>query len=325
MTVTVASMGAQSRLAISVKETTYGTPIVPTTQLVFVSEGIGKHGNIVERDGLRGTRSHVSTDTRTGPYPVGGTLVLEPTYVDLVALLPFIMGADASGTSFALAETIPSFHMMVDRVLSTSAGASGSGVFSYPGCKVDRATFSGAPGGLMRLSLDIVAQDEGAVTSGGSFVDFTAGTSGTGFPTLTASVVTPFIFSDVVATFVGAARDIKSFELVIDNGLIKDRFMNRTTIANAPESDRIVTLTTVHPFATGNLDLYAQVLTGTTGTLKLDQVSPAVSILFTFGILQVPSNAPAVQGRGEIDMTLQMVARKTGSTPELATTLDSTP
>ena len=48
-----------------------------------------------------------------------------------------------------LAETLPSFTLAIDRVAK---------VFTYAGCKVNRAVLSGTQGGLLRLALDIVAQ-----------------------------------------------------------------------------------------------------------------------------------------------------------------------
>lgn len=298
------SMGHATQLGVK-KETTFGTAVTVDTRLVFVSESIAKRGVIVERDGLRGIRGHESADTRVGPYSVAGQLVLEPTPEDLAVLFPFILGADASGTTFALAETLPSFTLVVDRVAK---------VFTYAGCKVARATFSGSSGGLLRLAMDIVAQSEAV------------GNAGT-FPSLTASITQPYIFSDLTLTLQSAVRKPASFELVIDNGLITDRFLNSTTVVTIPEGDRVVMLNVVLPYAagtgtTGNTDLYAQALAGAAGTLAL--ANAGYSTTFSFATLQVPDNSPTVAGRGEIPLNLEMIARRSGGTAELGVVHDST-
>lgn len=315
--VSTASMGHQAKLAIKT-ETTYGTLAVPDTQLIFASESVGKTAAIIERQGIRGTRSHVADDARQGPYTVSGTIVLEPTPADWVVLLPLIMGGSASGTSYPLAETLKSFSLLVDRVADR---------WCYVGCVVTRATISGTKGGLVRLSLEIVGQKEGKIVSS-AFVEGAAGTADA-FPSLTPSVAPPFMFNgDFSLTLVSvASRETESFELVIDNAVVADRFMNSLTIINAPAGDRMVTLTTSHPYASGYTDLYEQALAGSAGTLALTTYPTSLgtySLTFTFGTLQVPSRSPVVQDKSEIMLNLNMVARKTGSTPELATVLDST-
>ncbi len=306
MTPTTASMGHQARLGTK-NETTYGTAVTVDQGFVFVSESIVKRGMIVERSGLRGTRSHQADDTRVGPYRVGGQLVLEPTPEDLAIWLPRILGAAPSGTTYNLAETLPSFTLAIDRVAR---------VFTYAGCKVNRATFQGAQGGLLRLVLDVVAQSESVAAAGS-------------FPSLSLGVTQPYIFSDVSLTLAAATREVKQFELVIDNSLVTDRFMNSVTIVNAPAGDRTVALRTPHAWAVGNIDLYAQALAGAAGTLQLTNAlggSPPTGYQtsFSFATLQVPDRSPSVPGRQELLLNLEMLARRVGGAAELTVTHDAT-
>jgi hypothetical protein len=306
MTPTTASMGHQAKLGTK-KETTYGSSVTVDQGFVFVSESIAKRGVIIERVGLRGSRSHQADDTRVGPYTVGGQLVLEPTPEDLAAWLPRILGADPSGTTYSLAETLPSFTLSVDRVAK---------VFTYAGCKVNRAVFQGAQGGLLRLTLDIVAQSESVAAAGT-------------FPSLTLGVTQPYIFSDLALTLASAAREVKQFDLTIDNGLITDRFMNSLVIVSAPEGDRTISLRTMHAWAAANTDLYAQALAGAAGSLQLTNAlggtpPTGYQTTFSFATLQVPARSPVVPGRQEFFLNLDMVARKVGSTAELTVTHDST-
>ncbi|MEX0675966.1 MAG: phage tail tube protein [Pirellulales bacterium] len=307
MTPTTASMGHQAKLGTK-NETIYGSAVTVDQGFVFTSESIVKRGVIVERAGLRGTRSHRADDTRVGPYAVGGRLVLEPTPEDLAIWLPRILGADPNGTTYDLDETLPSFSLSIDRVAK---------VFIYAGCKVNRATFRGAQGGLLRLTLDIVAQSE------------TVAAAGT-FPSLSPSVSQPYIFSDLALTLASTAREVKEFELVIDNGVMTDRFMNSLVIVNAPEGDRTITLQTMHAWASENTNLYAQALAGAAGTLQLTNAlggTPPTGYrtTFSFATLQVPDRSPNVPGRDEFFLNLEMVARQVGGTPELTVTHDSTP
>ena len=294
---TTASMGWAAHLG-TVSETSYGvTPSGGVTEgFVFVSEMMRKQAVIVEREGLRGTRSHVADDTRQGPYRVMGSVVLEPTPADLAIWLPRILGGAPAGEIYPLADALPSFTLAVDRVAA---------VFTYAGCKVNKAAFQGSKGGLVKLSLEIAGQSE-SVGGPGSY------------PALSPSTEQgPYIFSgDPTLTLNGVAREVADFELVVDNRLITDRFMNSLTVVNLPEGDRSVTLRTTHAWATQNADLYDQALAGAAGSLAF--TNGGSSTAFNFARLQVPAESPTTAGKQEILLRLNMVARKTGSTLELS-------
>ena len=106
-------------------------------------------------------------------------------------------------------------------------------VFTYAGCKVNRATFSGAKG------------RPGAAGAGNRRPSETVASAGS-FPSLTASTENgPYIFAgDPMLTLNSATREVQDFELTIQNGLVTDRFMNSLTVVNLPEGDRAVTLAT---------------------------------------------------------------------------------
>ena len=291
---TTAFMGHHAKLATSASG--------PVNQpFVFASENIRKRGTIVARQGIRGTRSQTADDTRVGTYSVSGTLVLEPTPEDLAIWFPRILGAAPSGTLYALAETLPEFVLAVDR---------GPKVFTYAGCKVSRATLRGSEGSLLRLTLDVVGKTE------------SVGAAGT-FPALTLANTQPYIFSDLTLTLQAATREVKDFELVIDNALVTDRFMNSVTLTDIPEGDRVIALATTHAWATTNADLYDQALAGAAGTLLL--TNGGYSTSFGFATLQCPAESPTAAGRQEVPLVLAMTARKAGATAELAVTHDSTP
>jgi hypothetical protein len=286
-----AAMGVRAKMTIA------------SRAVAFVSESLKKTATIVERAGIRGTRSHTSQDTRSSVYTVGGQVLLEPTPEDLAVLLPYILGGSNTNNAYALAETLPDFAVVVDRVTK---------VFTYANCKVDRATISASKGDpVIKLALELAGITESVANAG----------------TLSATLAytPPYIFTDLVLTLLSVARQAESFTLVIDNQLVKDRHMNQTMVVDLPEQDRLVTLQTNHGYTDDNADLYAQALAGAAATLVLSQAGTNYSTTFSFGTLQVPAESPVVAGKEEVMLPLQMVARKTSVADELAVTHVPTP
>jgi hypothetical protein len=301
------SQGAQAKLCIEPGSGphTFDTSSEPYE---FLSENLIGRQPILPNTGIRGTRSEHSIRTRYAPKTVSGTITLEPSPLDLDLWLSRILGAAESSDSFALAETLPAFGIMIDRVAK---------VYSYSDCYVNKATFSGSQGGKIQLVLDIIG------------TDFSVGNAGT-FPALTLGVLPanqPYAFTDGVFTLAGSARVTKSFELVIDNKL-ESRVSNSLTVTSITPQDRIVSLKTVHPYTSAETDLLGQALYGATGSIALTPIGGGMSgvlTTFTFGRLQVEDENPVVPGKTAIEMTLNMIARMTGTTRELVVTHDPVP
>ena len=229
-----------------------------------------------------------------------GTIEMIPSPEDFALLLPWIMGAVASGTTFALAETLSSRYVCLDKVAK---------VMTYAGCLVNRATFSGSEGMPIKLSLDIIGTTE------------SVGNAGT-FPSVTYNNTAPFMFSESVLTLVSSARNVKSWSITIDNQL-EVSYYNSTTATRILPKDRSVTFQCANPFTSSETDLYDQALAGSAATLVLAYA--AYSMTFTFPTLQFPAEGPQVPGRSELALNLNGVARKVSTTSELVVTLDSTP
>jgi hypothetical protein len=295
-----ASQGAQARLCMEPGAAPH-TFDASSEPYEFVSESVQKKGKILDTAGIRGTRSHHVARTRPGTYEVGGSITLHPSPADLDLLLPRILGAAESADTFNLAETLPAFGILIDRVAET---------FEYTDCKVGKATFKGSAGGLVELTLEILGAAE---------------ITGTAFPSLTlatSAAAAPYVFSDGVLTLLSAARKLMDFELVIDNGL-NARFTNSQSATSITPQDRTITLKTTNPFTADEADLYDQANEGAAGTLVL--TNGAMSTTFTFAALQVPAMSPVVGGKQEIPLVLEMTARMSGSTRELVVTHDSAP
>jgi len=283
------SQGFKSQLGIDT--------VSPVTRgYEFESCQITKAGTIIDSSGIRGSRSHHSERTREGNYTISGLIELYPSPADLSHLLPLVLGGTPEGTTYPLADSLAAFYVTVDKVAQ---------VFAYAGCKVNKATFSGAQGQPMKLALEITGQTE------------TTGAAGS-FPTVTLDNSAPLIFSDTTLTLVGAARQVKQWTVTIDNSL-EVRFANSTNATAITAKDRQVTLQCQNPFTSAEIDLYGQALGGAAASLVL--ANGGSSLAFNFATLQFPDHGPVVPGREEITLSLNGVARKQGATDELSVVL----
>ena len=287
------SMGHQARFGA-------GTTNPVANQFEFLSCDFGKRGSLVESPGMRGTRSHYAESVNDGPYTVGGTLVMEPRPDELDLWLPFILGKAAVGDTFALAETIPDWYAVLDKVAA---------IYLYSGMKVNQAIFESAAGQNLKMSLACEGKTEGTTT----FPDISA----------TLSERQPYIHHECVLTLDGDSVEVKNVRLTVDNALILDRFNNSQTRTELPEGDRIITLTCENPFTSYELDLYDLAIAGIAGTLVYTNGDR--SLTFTMPNLKAPAQGPAVGARNtEIPLTLNFTAFKSGSDDELTVTNDST-
>ena len=160
-----------------------GTASPPTRALDVLVDGVRRTRTIVDLNGLKGTRSRYAARARPSLLPVGGALSLYPTPVELSTLLPLILGGTPSGTSYPLAETLPTFNYW---------SARNSQIYKYAQCGVSRATFSARQGEGLLLSMDIVGTTEDSATSVTSFPAFAIDTT-----------TKPFMFHELLLTVDG--------------------------------------------------------------------------------------------------------------------------
>jgi hypothetical protein len=289
-------MGFASRLSMAAAGTAIGSY---TEAHEFISESLAKAQDIVDTSGMRGTRSHPAERTRDGNFTVGGGIRYHATPALLDLLLPRINGANESTDVFALADTIPEFDVLVERVTKR---------FQYGGCKVGRATFRCTPGGILELDLDVTGKTETV--------------SATAFPTITAPTDAPYVMSDAAFTMLSAAREVTSFELTIDN-FLDVRFSNSQSATSIMASDRVVSCSLTVPYNSTNADLYG-VNTGSAAAASFVFTNGTKSITFTIGTLQIPDRSPVISSKGEIFLQINGIAKMTGSTRELSITSDPT-
>jgi len=296
------SIGTQARLAVEPGVAPH-TFDVSSETYEFISESLGLEATHTDNNAIRGTRSHEANTVREGTETVSGDITFHPSPADLDLWLPRILGAAESLDSFTLAETVPAFGVMIDRVAK---------VFSYADCYVNQATFKSDSGGLLELTLNLIGVSE------------SVGNAGT-FPAIslaTAANNVPYTHEDTsgAVTLVGSARDTSSIEIVINNNL-EAKFFNSQTATHVIAKDRVITVKTTHPYSSTDTDLYAQAVAGAAGSIVY--TNGGMSTTFTFGNLKVPDTSPKIPGKDEITIELEMTAFKTGSTDELVVTHDS--
>lgn len=278
-----------------------GTTSTVDKPLHFQNESLKLHEEFPFTEGIRGSRSRHINQVRQGTRKVDGGLTLIPTAKELADLLPWVLGANASGTTFDLAETVQSRYVAVDRVTK---------VYVYDGVCVNRATFRASQGQPLSLILELMGVDE------------TKGNAGS-FPSLTLDVTTVhFRFHDAVISVGGTPYKFRSFECVVDNKLDGERFFNSATRTAIPAQDRQVSVKLDSPLG-DNEAIYGLGAGGAAVVATFSSTN--VSLAMTFGAVAFPRESPDVEGKKEIFFPLNGEAYKTGSTPELSCALDSTP
>ena len=259
------------------------------TAMEFNSLTLKKTGTLMERDGIRGTRSRNINDVRTGPYGVGGNITMEPSAANLNAIMVL-----ALGSAGAVAETLTSFSVIVDRETN---------IITYEGCVVNTATLRGSSGSTIELSVDLVGK--------------TANTTGT---VAAPTIAIPFIFADCVLTLGNTAYETMDFILTVNNNLVTDRFANALTLTDIPAGERLVTLQTTHSYTNTNAALWDIALAGPSAPNTLAIGNGANTVTFTFGALQAAREDPDVS-KSELLLVKNWTARKTGNTNEIAVAL----
>jgi Phage tail tube protein len=262
----------------------------PTTiAFDFVSESMSDNENFIDASGVRGTRSRFIDRVRADLQHVGGQIVMQPNSYELSKLLPWWFGGTPSGSgtvTYPLADTLPARFIQVDRILK---------VMTYAGCVPDTITLRASQGEPMSATMDIIGQTE------------TLGNAGS-FPVTHINTANgPFILSDLVITLGGTTITPKSVELVIRNGIDRERFFNSVTYTGTPLClDRNISFRTLLPYGdfstlynSGAPSGVIVVMTFTYG---------AAVLVITMNNVAFPRRTPVVPGRQEIMLPIEGTA-----------------
>jgi hypothetical protein len=247
--------------------------------------------------GTTGSTERISERSRLGQKRCSGSIRIPCSRLALDTFLPLILGSAENANVFGLADTLPTFVMMVDR---------GEDVYTYANCVVARAVFSGASGGLLYLDLDIEATTE---TDGGTL------------PAVATPTESPWRLEDGVFTAVAATRLFSEFALTIENKLDTERFENTLTRLYIPLVDRNIMLATNHPWSTANTDLIKQGLAGSAASLVFTNTEVGTDILtFAMATVQYPTKTPGTAKGQMTRLPLEGIVGKMGSTASLVVT-----
>lgn len=277
----------------------------------FLTTNLQEAASIIDTNQIRGTRSHVTSQTRKGTSVVGGSIVVNPSPNDIDLWMFRAMG-DQTGNSITLTETVPSFFVGYNPLATNAANSA----FEFQTCKVNRSILRGSPGDPLELELDILATTAAALT----------------YPTLSTplGVTTadqPYVFSDLVWTFAGSARPLLAFELIIDN-FLDARFANSNNATDITAQDRLVTFNVTSTFTSTELAALYNLAQAGTGSSTLvathGGAANSMTMSIAFGTLQAPNLTPTIGSKSEIPLTISFVSRATNANDELVITNDST-
>lgn len=261
---------------------------------------LGYNEVFLDTEGMRGSRSHFIDRIRRVQARVEGRLMFAPTPAELVTLLPLGYGGTPSGTSYPLGETVPLTNWIAVR-----DGTS----YAYAGCAVDTMTISASAGGPMTVALDVLGKTE-TVSSG------TIGSN-----TIDASTGGPFVLSDCAVTVASTSYEVNSIEIVVQN-FLEVKYRNSVTPTQILATNRVVTVNCAFSLGTAAA-LYGSSIGGVAVVATF--TNGAVSCAFTMSKVAAPKQPLPFGERGILDLPWRGVAKKTGSTAELTTVLDSTP
>jgi hypothetical protein len=285
------------------------------TGFPFFRESLQKRARIGHPDVIIGSREEVSERARFSPYFYGGWVVLALSPKTAATVFPWVLGADASGTTFALSETLQSMGVLADKV---------TGVHEFYNGYINRAIISAkqngpdGPPNWVTCALQLL------------FMDYKDPSSAESYPSLTLGITgdyAPLIFEDSDnsgtsrLTLNAATREYKSFSLDINNH-IQPRYVNALEPTALCPTRRTISLTTTHPYDSGTSNLYNQAVGGAAGSLVF--VNGTVSITFTFACVQSDTLTPVINGKQEIDLQLTSSIRKLSTTGSLVCTIDDT-
>lgn len=294
------SMGWAARMCVDAALPIDGSSIA----LEFLDEDIVEEEAIIQSEGARGTRSRSAARLNTDVRRVGGPVRMNPSPSELNTLLPYILGAQASGTTFAVADTLPDLWLAADKVAQ---------IYTFNQGKVASAEFSGSTGQKVLLLLNTL------------FRSMTPD-SPASWPSISVDEDEAYVFHQGVLTLGGTAYNFNSFRLTVDNAVTAE-FNNSINATDLSPGDRVVTFEIPElPFTATELGLLTAsrgASAGISGSLAF--TSGNKSLTFTLNELRTTTRTPSIRGRSQrIKLARMFQAYKSGSTREIVVTNDST-
>jgi Phage tail tube protein len=251
-----------------------GTSGAPTAAYEYKSFSLGKHTSPLDTAGIRGVRGHPTERTVLATYAISGQVGMD---VSIAELNVWLTAAWNSG-----AATIPYQQIGIDRI---AAG------HQYNSCKVDKLTIKASQGGFVEVTADIEGLTETAKSGGW-------------LSAISPAVGMPATIMSSALTIGGTTYYFREVEVVIDNGLKKDRFMNNIARTDLPELDRIVTLALSLPYCDASA-LYDALVPGSVGVAAVTFGDGTNTRTLTFNAWEPDTSPIETPGREEILLPLR--------------------
>lgn len=268
------------------------------TVVEFVSHDIKETREIIQDDGLRGTRTRALERVAQGNIKVAGSITMQPSPVELTAVLKYLL---SSGSGLALTDAMQDVVVVVATPVITN---------TYTG-RFTSGEFTGEPGKKVTLKLNFVGKTL-STGAGGALAA----------PDLTQR---PYMFYDMGSgiTIGGTAYSIDKFHLMFDNK-IEPTYMQGQAATDLEPTDRVITLGIQTKYTSVEAGL---LVTAQTGPVIASPQAASVaftngsdSLTFTFGALVATSETVVVPGRQHLRLPLNYQCYGVGTTKEVVTT-----
>lgn len=274
-----------------------------SARLEFISSDLHEQIELVQDEGLRGTRTRAAERLALGNIKIGGSITFEPTPVELENLMPFILGTASNSGTYAVADTLPNLYLLADYVNKVATFTT----------RVNTATITGEPGKKLRLKLDLV----GTLMTLGN-----AGTFASASIPAMDLTVRPYMFYDLGSgiTINSIAYSIDKFELKIDNK-IEPTYMQGQTATDLEPTDRVVTLGIQTKYTSTETVLQTDTRAGTGRAASLSFTNGTNTFGMTFAQLIAIPESVRVPSRQHLRLPLNYQCYGLSTTKEIVVTL----
>lgn len=256
----------------------------------FLSETLTASEEKEDLRGMKGSRFRDVEDEADGTYDVEGSVTLKISPGDLNFWLPYILGATEVADTFDLAQDLPIFAVMVDRVASMGT----SKTFEYHDCKISQAIFRAASNQPLTLELGMMAKRE--IKNVNPFP------AGVVYPT--DPVYKPYRSEDSGMTYAGANLPAQSWELIINNFLRRERELTIEATDFCPD-DLEVMFSSDTPWRDDTAPRYD--IDEAAGALVF--FNALATTIFTFGRMTQRKQSPNITAPGRIPWALNLEAK----------------
>lgn len=264
-------------------------------------------GIMLEQKNMNGTRGKYDEDierVRVNRTTISPRYRGEPTALEWATLLPWALGATASGTTYALGNNVYQKYMRFD--------PSNGKKWQFVGVAVDALTMRSSSGEPLSCDLDLVGM--------------TYSNPVDSFPAGNLDITTqPFLLSDCVLTWDGSTRNFRDMSVSVRNNIDRGRFLNSQTLTATNKLHREIVWSIELP--SGDYDSLWDSGDGANSGANLSAVftNGATSITLASTAVNLIPVAPMHPFQNEGMLRLEGKAYSLAGASSFTVTLDSTP